>query len=187
MVTLITILHVLLCVFLILVVLLQAGKGGGMGLAFGSSGAQTVFGGSGAGNFLTRVTAGIAAAFMLTSLTLAYIASARQTSWIDEYEQQMAAQQQRDREARERLVAPGTLDGGVAPAEEQEPVDVEGATSTETESEPGVTPAAEPGEVQPVAPGAPTEPAAPPGAPPQPLPSPLPLDPAATPPPAPQQ
>ena len=45
MVTLITIIHVLVCVFLILVVLLKAGKGGGMGLAFGSSGAQTVFGG----------------------------------------------------------------------------------------------------------------------------------------------
>src|SRR4029079_9633651 len=55
--TFLTIIHILVCVFLILVVLLQAGKGGGMGIAFGGGGgSQTVFGSSGAGNFLTRLT-----------------------------------------------------------------------------------------------------------------------------------
>ena len=57
MITFLTVLHVIVCVFLILVVLLQAGKGGGMGIAFGGGGgSQTVFGSSGAGNFLTRLT-----------------------------------------------------------------------------------------------------------------------------------
>ena len=51
------ILHVFVCTFLVLVVLLQAGKGGGIGIAFGGGGSQTVFGSSGAGNFLTRLTA----------------------------------------------------------------------------------------------------------------------------------
>ena len=56
MVTFLTVVHVFVCLFLILVVLLQAGKGGGMGIAFGGAGSQTVFGSSGAGNFLTRLT-----------------------------------------------------------------------------------------------------------------------------------
>jgi len=130
MVTLITILHVFVCVFLILVVLLQAGKGGGMGLAFGSSGAQTVFGGSGAGNFLTRLTAGTAVAFMLTSLTLAYFASAKQGAWLDEYEKRMAEQNRRDRLAREKLAAPTAAgDGGVKATTEPQ-VDQAPAPST---------------------------------------------------------
>jgi preprotein translocase subunit SecG len=141
MVTVITILHVLVCVFLVLVVLLQAGKGGGMGLAFGSSGAQTVFGGSGAGNFLTRLTAITAVLFMLTSLLLAYFSSAREGSWATEYEKQLAAQIQRDREARERLkgTAPPAAEGDKAATPAEEPIDQpatgagEGATSTPAE------------------------------------------------------
>jgi len=72
--TLITIIHVLACFVLILVVLLQAGKGANMGAAFGGS-SQTVFGSSGAGTFLGKMTAVIAIIFMLTSLTLTYSAS----------------------------------------------------------------------------------------------------------------
>ncbi|HET9599014.1 MAG TPA: preprotein translocase subunit SecG [Anaeromyxobacteraceae bacterium] len=72
--TLVTILHILVCVVLILVILLQAGKGGGMGAAFGG-GSATVFGGRGAGTFLGKVTAACAGIFMLTSLFLAYQAS----------------------------------------------------------------------------------------------------------------
>src|SRR5207237_4604471 len=54
--TFLTIVHVFVCGFLILVVLLQAGKGGGMGIAFGGGGgSQTGFGSSGAGDFLTRL------------------------------------------------------------------------------------------------------------------------------------
>src|SRR5688500_16332795 len=73
--TLITVLHVIVCLFLMLTVLLQSGKGGGMGGAFGGSNAGTVFGGSGASTFLRKLTAGAATVFMITSMVLAFIAS----------------------------------------------------------------------------------------------------------------
>lgn len=75
MMTFLTVLHVIVCVFLILVVLLQAGKGGGVGIAFGGGGSQTVFGSSGAGNFLTKMTSVTAALFLFTSLGLAHYSS----------------------------------------------------------------------------------------------------------------
>lgn len=77
----ITIIHVLTCLFLIAVVLLQQGKGADMGAVFGGS-SQTLFGSSGAGNFLTRLTTGMAVMFMVTSLTLAYGSARRVTSTI---------------------------------------------------------------------------------------------------------
>jgi preprotein translocase subunit SecG len=70
--TLILIIHVLVCLVLIVSILLQRGKGATMGAAFGTGGSQTVFGGSGAGNFLSRVTSICAAIFFSTSLILAY-------------------------------------------------------------------------------------------------------------------
>ena len=74
--TLVKILHVIVCIFLMLTVLLQAGKGGGMGAAFGGGTSMgTVFGGSGAGNFLRRLTVGAAVIFMLTSMTLAWMST----------------------------------------------------------------------------------------------------------------
>ena len=73
--TLLSALHVFVCMFLILVVLLQQGRGGGMGAMFGGSAAQQVFGGRGAGNILTRATAICATIFMLTSVGLAYLSS----------------------------------------------------------------------------------------------------------------
>ena len=78
MFTLVTIIHVICCLFLIGVVLLQQGKGADMGAVFGGS-SSTIFGSSGAGNFLTRLTTGAAVVLMLTSLTLTY-ASARRLS-----------------------------------------------------------------------------------------------------------
>ncbi len=73
--TLLEIVHVFVCLFLMLVVLLQQGKGGGMGAAFGGGATQQVFGGRGAGNILTRATAVCAGIFMLTSVSLAYVSS----------------------------------------------------------------------------------------------------------------
>ena len=73
--TLLQIVHVSVCLFLMLVVLLQQGKGGGMGAAFGGGATQQVFGGRGAGNILTRATAICAGVFMLTIVTLAYVSS----------------------------------------------------------------------------------------------------------------
>jgi len=71
MILAVTILHVIVSIGLILVVLLQTGKGAEMGAVFGGS-SSTIFGSSGAGNFLTRLTTGMAIVFMITSLTLGY-------------------------------------------------------------------------------------------------------------------
>ena len=73
--TFLDILHVFVCAILMFVVLLQQGKGGGLGAAFGGGAAAQVFGGRGAGNILTRATAICAAIFMLTSVSLAYLSS----------------------------------------------------------------------------------------------------------------
>ena len=81
MITAVIILHVLVSIGLILVVLLQTGKGAEVGAVFGGSSA-TIFGSSGAGNFLTRLTTGMAIVFMMTSLTLGYFTSKRPTSTI---------------------------------------------------------------------------------------------------------
>lgn len=67
--TFVTIIHVITCVLLVLVVLIQSGKGAEISSTLGGS-SQTVFGSSGGANFLTRFTQGAAALFMVTSLTL---------------------------------------------------------------------------------------------------------------------
>jgi preprotein translocase subunit SecG len=76
MITLITILHIVVSIGLIFVVLLQTGKGADIGAVFGGS-SSTIFGSSGAGNFLTRLTTGMAIVFMITSLTLGYFSGRR--------------------------------------------------------------------------------------------------------------
>jgi len=72
---LITILHVLVCLALIGIVLLQAGKGADIGAAFGAGSSQTMFGTRGAATFLQKATVGAAVTFMVTSLALTYIAN----------------------------------------------------------------------------------------------------------------
>jgi preprotein translocase subunit SecG len=71
---LVKILHIAVAVFLILVVLLQTGKGAEMGAAFGGS-SQTLFGGGGPAGFMAKLTTAAAVCFMVTSLGLAYISS----------------------------------------------------------------------------------------------------------------
>src|SRR6266702_2016346 len=81
MIIAVTIIHVIVSIGLILVVLLQTGKGAEVGAVFGGS-SSTIFGSSGAGNFLTRLTTGMAIVFMITSLTLGYFAGKKPTSTI---------------------------------------------------------------------------------------------------------
>lgn len=69
-----TIVHILVSLFLIAVVLLQSGKGAEIGAAFGGS-SQTLFGSRGAASFLSKMTTVAAIMFMITSLTLAVVAS----------------------------------------------------------------------------------------------------------------
>ena len=83
-----TVVHVMVCLVLIVVVLLQRGKGAEIGAVFGGGAGSTVFGSRGAGNFLTKLTTGAAVIFMLTSLTLAYFAQQGSESTLFEEEQQ---------------------------------------------------------------------------------------------------
>lgn len=73
MLTFVTIVHVVLCVFMIFVILLQPGKDAGMGSALGGGAATSAFGGRGATTFLTKVTGTCAALFFLTSLGLSFV------------------------------------------------------------------------------------------------------------------
>jgi preprotein translocase subunit SecG len=74
-----TVVHVLVCFFLIIVVLLQRGKGAEIGAVFGGGASSTVFGSRGAGNFLTKLTTASAVIFMGTSLSLSYIWTSQST------------------------------------------------------------------------------------------------------------
>jgi preprotein translocase subunit SecG len=142
---------VLACLFLIVVVLLQTGKGG-MGAAFGGA-SQTVFGARGAGSLLGKLTAAFAGVFMATSLTLAYLSTSK-----DESLREAAAAQEERAKARSvrskgQKGAPaksGAMSGsqeegeGAAPADEGAPE--EGAApAAEGENEEADDPGAEPG------------------------------------------
>src|SRR3989475_5334390 len=76
--TLLTIVHVLVCLFLIVVVLLQSGKAADLAGAFGGMGSQTAFGPRGSATLLSKATTVSAILFMLTSLSLSIMAT-RQT------------------------------------------------------------------------------------------------------------
>lgn len=69
--------HVGIAIVLITLVLLQRGKGASMGAAFGSGASHTVFGSSGSGSFLMRVTSVLAALFFITTLSLGYIGASQ--------------------------------------------------------------------------------------------------------------
>jgi preprotein translocase subunit SecG len=72
---LLTTLHVLVAFLLIIIVLLQSGKGSDVGAAFGGGSSQTLFGSGGAAPFLTKFTAGAAFIFMITSISLTQLSS----------------------------------------------------------------------------------------------------------------
>jgi preprotein translocase subunit SecG len=75
-----SIFHLLVTFGLILIVLLQGGKGADIGAAFGGGSSQTVFGGRGAATFLSKVTSALAILFMVTSLALTILALQRGTA-----------------------------------------------------------------------------------------------------------
>ena len=99
MTTAVVVLHVVVCLALISIVLLQHGKGAGIGAAFGGS-SQTVFGSTGAAPFLAKLTAVAAVLFMLTSLTLTFIGHQKESSVMDKLKTKQATQ--------EKIPAPAT-------------------------------------------------------------------------------
>jgi preprotein translocase subunit SecG len=131
MTTFFIVLHVMVCLILIVVVLLQRGKGAEMGAVFGGGAGATVFGSRGAGNFLTRMTTAAAVIFMLTSLTLAYVAQDRTGDSLFQGEESEAAAKESpfgEPPAEGAGAAPGAFEEvpaaspqGAAPAVEPEP------------------------------------------------------------------
>lgn len=73
--TVLYIVHILVCLGMLPVILLQSGKGGGVSAVFGGGGSTTVFGSRGASTFLTRMTTGCAVVFMCTSMGLSWYSS----------------------------------------------------------------------------------------------------------------
>jgi len=71
--------HVVVCIFLVLVVLLQSGKGADLAGAFGGGATQTAFGSRGPASFLTRITTVVAIVFMVTSISLSMMGERRST------------------------------------------------------------------------------------------------------------
>jgi preprotein translocase subunit SecG len=80
MIVLITIVHVIVCLFLIIVVLLQSGKSADIAAAFGGMGSQTAFGPRGAATVLSKATTWSAVIFMVTSITLSIFATRASTN-----------------------------------------------------------------------------------------------------------
>ena len=68
-----TVIHLVAAVSIVILVLLQRGKGADMGAAFGGGASQSVFGSQGSATFLSRITAGLAAVFFISGLSLAYM------------------------------------------------------------------------------------------------------------------
>jgi preprotein translocase subunit SecG len=148
MLTFVTIVHVLLCVFMIFVILLQPGKDAGMGSALGGGAATSAFGGRGATTFLTKVTGVCAAMFFLTSLGLSFVGM--RTSVAAGAVAKPAAQQQAPAPTQTGAPPAGqvppatpqeaTPPAGAAPAQQTAP----GTPSTVEQPRPAETPAPAP-------------------------------------------
>jgi len=146
----VTVLHVLVCLILIVVVLLQRGKGAEVGAVFGGGGGSTMFGSRGAGNFLTKLTSGAAIIFMFTSLVLAYFAQEDSRSVLFEgseavteepspFQEAGQAPAESPAEASDEATSPFEEVGEVPAAEDAAPAADE-ATSGAAESAPGGAP-----------------------------------------------
>jgi preprotein translocase subunit SecG len=133
MYTFISIVYIFVCLFLILVVLLQSGKGGGLGSAFGGGASQQIFGGAGAGNLLTRLTAGFAFAFMALSVWLAFLSSSGEQA-LDRAVREQAAAQEAAAAIEVEEAEEATLEAEEAEADVEVEVEVEEAADEPDEA-----------------------------------------------------
>lgn len=169
----VVVIHVAACLFLILVVLLQPGKSGGLG-AFTGVGATQVFGGRGAGNILTRATWVTATTFFLTSVVLAFLSTSGDKA-LEERGQEIGVIKEEEPTRAPQPDEPEVPDEPEAPADPDEgaPGPVEGEAAPAAPGEGAAVPAeVEPVVPSPVAPSPPAAPVAPrqPAAPPAPAP-----------------
>jgi preprotein translocase subunit SecG len=111
-----TIIHVVVCLFLVVVVLLQSGKAADLAGAFGGMGSQTAFGPRGAATVLSKATTIAAAVFMMTSLTLAILATRHAGTATSVLERQKAATQKSATPAKPPAASTPGQPGQAAPA-----------------------------------------------------------------------
>lgn len=114
MIALISVLHVLTCIALMVAILLQSGKGGGLAGSFGGGTSQTLFGGRGAATFLSRGATILAVVFFLTSLTLG-LSSSRPTGAAGGRSLIQEEARQRARQGAEQTPATPPMGGAPAP------------------------------------------------------------------------
>lgn len=131
MITVLMIFHVVVAVLMVIVVLMQSGKGGGLGGALGGGGgANTLFGSSQGGNFFTRLTSGLAATFMITSLALTVLKGHADKRSI--FDQKGAAQQTAAPVSPGSTANPAGTNQSSAPATGAETASAPAANPTET-------------------------------------------------------
>ncbi|MDM8518273.1 preprotein translocase subunit SecG [Desulfobacterales bacterium HSG16] len=114
------VLHIIVCIALILIVLLQTGKGAEMGAAFGGGGGQALFGSSGATTFLSKATTMAAILFMITSLGLAYL-TGHQTGGSIMMEHEVTTSAPIEEKAVTPAAEPAKTETTAQPAETQQP------------------------------------------------------------------
>ncbi|MBF0452793.1 MAG: preprotein translocase subunit SecG [Candidatus Magnetomorum sp.] len=124
----ITIIHVFVAIALIMIVLLQTGKGADMGIAFGGGSSQTLFGTTGASTFLSKSTTVIAVIFMLTTFSLTYMWGNRnESSIMTEYQPPAQTEAQGTEQPVQEDTAPTEMATQQATAENQPAESVEKA------------------------------------------------------------
>ncbi len=144
--TVVLVVHTLIALFLIVLVLLQRGKGADAGAAFGAGASGTVFGSRGSASFFSRATAVLATAFFVSSLGLAYLSSQQTTaptSLLDTVQESTdpAAEAASDDALPSLEGEPAALDADALPSLDAEPADaeddtIEGLPTVEEEPQP---------------------------------------------------
>jgi preprotein translocase subunit SecG len=131
MITILTIIHIIVCIFLVSIVLLQHGKGADIGATFGGGG-QSLFGTEGPVPILNKITTAAAVIFMITSISLAYISAHRTTgSVMGDYAAPAPVEQPGNvaEPLPERIPVPAAPAGETAPAAPTFPAGDGGKTS----------------------------------------------------------
>jgi preprotein translocase subunit SecG len=145
MTILFTILHVIVSLFLILVVLAQQGKGQDLASAFGGGGSQTAFGARGTATLLSKITAGAAVTFMVTSLALSYLRPVTQTRTVvpETAPAETPSETPAPGTESETTAPPATQGESTAPSE-QTTAPAQSGSETETPAESGQQPSEPP-------------------------------------------
>ncbi len=125
MIPLLIVIHIAVCIIMILIVLLQGGKGADIGASFGGA-SQTVFGSTGPTDFMGKLTTWSAAIFMITSLSLAYLSGGSKASSVVNTAPLTSEQQ-----ASKSLPAPEGIDQTLPPIEQKQGVPESPAPSQE--------------------------------------------------------